>query len=72
MNNERVIYYLRELGLQKTQREYMQFESYRRKLRIARRARRDKEREARRRVRSSIPARPITLSTTRSSPGNVQ
>ncbi len=50
VNNERVIYYLRELGLQKTKREYMQFESSRKKQRIAQRARRAKEREARRRV----------------------
>lgn len=50
VNNERVIYYLRELGLQKTKREYMQFESYGRKQRIAQGARRAKEREARRRV----------------------
>jgi len=50
VNNERVTYYLRELGLQKTRREYMQFESYRRKQSIAQGARRTKEREARRRV----------------------
>ena len=30
VNNERVMYYLCELGLQKTRREYMQCESYRR------------------------------------------
>lgn len=47
VNRERVTYYLRELGLQKTRREYMQFESYRRKQRIAQRVRRAKEREAR-------------------------
>ena len=46
VNNERVTYYLRELGLQKTAREYMQFESYRRRQRIAQRTRRAKEREA--------------------------
>jgi len=50
VNNERVIYYLRELGLQKTKREYVQFESYRRKQSIAQGARRAQEREARRRV----------------------
>lgn len=50
VNNERVIYYLRELGLQKTKREYMQFESYRRKESVAQVARRAKEREAWRRV----------------------
>ena len=50
VNNERVIYYLRELGLQKTKREYMLFESYRKKQHIAQRARRAREREARRRV----------------------
>lgn len=50
VNNERVTYYLRELGLQKTRREYMEFESYRKKQRIAQSARRANEREARRRV----------------------
>jgi SLT domain-containing protein len=50
VNNERVIYYLRELGLQKTKSEYVQFASYRRKQSIAQRNRRAKEREARRRV----------------------
>jgi hypothetical protein len=50
VNNERVTYYLRQLGLQKTKREYMQVESYRRRQSIAQRARRAKEREPRRRV----------------------
>jgi hypothetical protein len=50
VNNERVIYYLRQLGLQKTKREYMQFESYRRKESVAQRARRYEERKARRRA----------------------
>jgi hypothetical protein len=45
-----VTYYLRELGLQKTAREYMQFESYRRRQRIAQRTRRAKKREAKLRV----------------------
>ncbi len=50
VNNERVTYYLQQLGLQKTAKEYMRFESYRRKQRIAQRTRRAKEREARLRV----------------------
>jgi hypothetical protein len=50
VNNERVIYYLRELGLRKTRREYMGFESYRKKQHITQRARRARERETRRRV----------------------
>ena len=50
VNNERVMYYLCELGLQKTRREYMQCESYRRRQSIVQRARRAQEREARRRV----------------------
>jgi hypothetical protein len=45
-NNERVMYYLRKLGLQKTKREYMRLESYRKKQSVAQRARRAKEREA--------------------------
>ena len=45
VNNERVIYYLRELGLQKTKSEYMQFESYRRRQSVAQQTRRAKERE---------------------------
>jgi hypothetical protein len=47
VNNERVTYYLREIGLQKTRREYMQLESYRRKQSIAQTRRRAKERQAR-------------------------
>jgi hypothetical protein len=47
-NSERVIYYLRQMGLQKTRREYMQVESYRRKQRVAQKTRRAKERELRR------------------------
>ena len=50
VNNERVTYYLRALGLQKTRWEYRQLESYRRKQSIAQRTRRAKEREARRRL----------------------
>jgi hypothetical protein len=50
VNSERAIYYLRELGLQKTKREYMQFESYRRRQSTAQGARRTREREDRRRV----------------------
>lgn len=46
VNNERVSYYLRQLGLQKTAIEYRQFDSYRRKQRIVQRARCALEREA--------------------------
>jgi hypothetical protein len=49
VNNERVIYYLRGARLQKTKREYMQYESYRRRQSMAQRTRRAQEREARRR-----------------------
>ena len=49
VNNERVMYYLRKLGLEKTRSEYMQFESYRRRQRVAQRSRRTREREDRRR-----------------------
>jgi hypothetical protein len=47
VNNERVIYYRREAGLQPSKSEYMQFDSYRRKQSAAQRVRRTKEREAR-------------------------
>ena len=50
VNNERVMYYLRQLGLEKTKREYMQFESYRCRQGISQRRRRTQEREARRRI----------------------
>lgn len=50
VNNERVIYYLRELGLEKTRGEYMQFESYRRRQHISQTSRRKQERETRRRA----------------------
>jgi hypothetical protein len=50
VNSERVIYYLRQMGLQKTKREYMQAESYRRKQRAAQKTRRAKERELRHRA----------------------
>src|SRR5215471_10555286 len=46
VNNERVTYYLRQLGVQKTKREYMQCRSYRRRQSIAQRIRRANEREA--------------------------
>lgn len=48
VNNERVAYYLRKLGLEKTKREYMQYASYRRRQSTAQRCRRVKEREAQR------------------------
>jgi hypothetical protein len=47
VNNDRVIRYRRESGLQPAKSEYMQFESYRRKQSAAQRARRAKERQAR-------------------------
>jgi len=43
VNNERVLYYLREYGLVKTKSEYMQLESYRRRQRAAQKTRRTKE-----------------------------
>ena len=49
VNNERVTYYLRKLGLQKTKSEYAQCASYQRSQRIAQRRRRAKERETQRR-----------------------
>ena len=50
VNNGRVLYYLRELGLQKTKKMYMQFESYRSRQSAAQKTRRAKEQEALRRV----------------------
>jgi hypothetical protein len=47
VNNERVLYYLRECGLAKTKGEYMQFESYRKRQSTAQRSRRSKEHSAR-------------------------
>jgi hypothetical protein len=47
VNNDRVIRYRRESGLQPAKGEYMQFESYRKKQSAAQRARRAKERQAR-------------------------
>jgi DNA-binding transcriptional MerR regulator len=48
VNNDRVIRYRRESGLQPPKSEYMQYESYRRKQSVAQKARRAKERQARR------------------------
>jgi hypothetical protein len=65
VNNERVIYYLRELGLQKTRTAYMQLASYRKRQSIAQRNRRLKEREARHRIlrtrRAELYARELCL-----------
>jgi hypothetical protein len=47
VNNDRVLYYRREAGLQPSKSEYMQFDSYRRKQSAAQRARRAKERQDR-------------------------
>jgi len=46
VNNERVLYYLREAGLQKTKGEYMRSQSYRRRQSVAQKTRRAKEQEA--------------------------
>ncbi len=50
VNSERVIYWLRGFGLQRSKRDYMQFESYRLKQSVAQKARRAKEQKARRLV----------------------
>jgi hypothetical protein len=50
VNNERVLYYLRECGLAKTKSEYMGFESYRRRQSVAQKIRRAKEQADRLRV----------------------
>jgi hypothetical protein len=46
VNNERVLYYLRESGLKKTKGEYMLAESYRRRQSVAQKTRRAKEQAA--------------------------
>jgi hypothetical protein len=50
VNNERVFYYLRAYGLQKTKSEYMRFESYRRRQSLAQQTRRANEQAARLRI----------------------
>lgn len=50
VNNERVLYYLRAYGLNRTKSEYMRFEAYRRRQSLAQKTRRAKEQAARLRI----------------------